>query len=647
MINDRNKRFKLSGDVALRHSNDDNNNHSSGTNFLSGGDTYSRSHYSQRVRNTSVISNHNFDFKWKNLKLNVQPSFYYLDHHDRTASRSGTYGSDPAKQFSEGLLDSLLSPGAGSLLRRIMLCSQRWNSLTDSRQLNAAVGVMATVKMPFSDNDRLVLNATGSLTDNTDNTFSRNRVEYPSDVQAQTDFRNEYANSLYRSNAFSVRASYWLWVLKGNRPIVPYYEYGHSRSYVKHALYRLDRLPGWGADGQYEIGELPSVDEWRALARDGWNSRFEHHTDGYHTLGLHLQQEEFRDNHWRWDIELPFRFEANKMGYTRPAAIDTTFTRHVFLFSPSGRISNSWKGGKRQMTFSYSSTASAPSMTYLVDARDDSNPLNTVWGNGNLKNTRNHNVGMGYQSLNSEKERSLGMNMAYSIVQNAIAMGYVYDRVTGRRVSKPDKVNGNWNASASVEYSLPLDRAKHLTLNTNTNTNFYHNVDLISTADGTGNAMPPRRSTVRNLYLTESLKTEYRYGKYSVGIKASATWTNATSRRSDFSTVNAADISYGVKGQADLPWRFQLSTDLTMFSRRGYEDSRMNTDDLVWNARLAKRVMHGSVTFLLDGFDMLHQLSNVQRTLNGQGRTETYYNVIPRYLMLHVVCRLNKEPKRR
>lgn len=34
-------------------------------------------------------------------------------------------------------------------------------------------------------------------------------------------------------------------------------------------------------------------------------------------------------------------------------------------------------------------------------------------------------------------------------------------------------------------------------------------------------------------------------------------------------------------------------------------------------------------------------------SLNGQGRTETYRNVIPSYGMLHVIYRLNVQPKKK
>lgn len=52
--------------------------------------------------------------------------------------------------------------------------------------------------------------------------------------------------------------------------------------------------------------------------------------------------------------------------------------------------------------------------------------------------------------------------------------------------------------------------------------------------------------------------------------------------------VDAADFSYGATAQLDLPLDFQISTDITVYSRRGYEDASMNADDVIWNARIAK-----------------------------------------------------------
>ncbi len=84
-----------------------------------------------------------------------------------------------------------------------------------------------------------------------------------------------------------------------------------------------------------------------------------------------------------------------------------------------------------------------------------------------------------------------------------------------------------------------------------------------------------------------------------------------------------------------------------MFSRRSYNNTSLNTDDLVWNARLSYTAMKGKLVFMLDGFDILSQLSNVTYELNGQGRVETRRNVLPQYALFHVQYKLNKNPKKK
>ena len=49
----------------------------------------------------------------------------------------------------------------------------------------------------------------------------------------------------------------------------------------------------------------------------------------------------------------------------------------------------------------------------------------------------------------------------------------------------------------------------------------------------------------------------------------------------------------------------------------------------------------------MTAYDILGQISNVRHVLNAQGRTEMWYNTLPRYFMFHVSYRFNKKPKER
>ena len=84
------------------------------------------------------------------------------------------------------------------------------------------------------------------------------------------------------------------------------------------------------------------------------------------------------------------------------------------------------------------------------------------------------------------------------------------------------------------------------------------------------------------------------------------------------------------------------------YLRRGYTDASMNTTDWVWNASLAKAFGKRKQWLLRAvGFDILQQLSNIRRTVNAQGRTETWYNTTPAYASLHLTYRFDMKPKKR
>jgi hypothetical protein len=96
-----------------------------------------------------------------------------------------------------------------------------------------------------------------------------------------------------------------------------------------------------------------------------------------------------------------------------------------------------------------------------------------------------------------------------------------------------------------------------------------------------------------------------------------------------------------------LPARFQVSTDATLYARNGYGSPELDTKDWVWNARLSWTTKKRDWLFAVDGFDLLKQLSSVNYAVNAQGRTVTYSNVLPRYLMFHVQYKFNYLPKRK
>ena len=77
-------------------------------------------------------------------------------------------------------------------------------------------------------------------------------------------------------------------------------------------------------------------------------------------------------------------------------------------------------------------------------------------------------------------------------------------------------------------------------------------------------------------------------------------------------------------------------------SRRGYSDASMNTNELIWNAQLSHSFLRGkALTLSLQFYDILHQQSTFSRAITAMQRSDTEYNAITSYAMLHVIYRLN------
>jgi hypothetical protein len=639
-------------DNKVERRDDDNRSTSSSETFLPSGNVFSRSASASKGKSTSFSTNDMLRYTTNRVFFNSMASVYYDRGNTRGWDRSGSFSSDP-ELFHE-VLDSLFLPGSFSEKLRLITSNRSRNeSLNRSHNMRASLMNSLRINTSSQTQDGLFISTNLSYTNNKNRMFSLNDIDYPSNTAMASDSRNQFNMSPTRSYDITTAVRYQ-YVLRndyskngGGTVIIfePHYNFNQSYNSATSSLYRLDKLTGWGQNNVHPLGALPSTLDSLQLSIDAKNSSlsgthkmqneaglrshfyFGHEADSTHVSSLNI------------DVDLPVSFERNSMSYYRNAVHYPKVRRNVF-FSPRIDISRSLKDGS-MFSIGYNLNSSAPSLTSLVDVRDDSNPLFVSLGNPDLKNSHTHTISFSFNHF--ENMQMLSANVNYSIRQNAGAMGFVYDKSTGIRTTKPENVNGNWSLMASANYMSPLGKKKVWVLESETTTNYNNSVDLASEADATTST----RSTVHNLTMGETAKLEYHHSNDVVlRAKVGGNWVHSSSRRENFSTINAGDFNYGLAAQLVLPWKVQLSTDMTMYSRRGYSDHQMNTDELVWNARLSKTLCHGRLTCMIDGFDLLGRLSNVQRTLNEQGRTEVYSNVIPRYVLCHFIYRLNTKPKK-
>ena len=638
----RSGKYKVESNLQLSHADNTTINHTSRINFLSGGDTYDRMVAATHSHALSLTTSQRVYFQFKNFDLDIRPGFNYRKYDNRDS-----YGAITSSQSFSGYdraqLDSLYAPSQRASFLKSVINRNLQEGRTKGHSLETSISVTSVIKLKHSS-DNITFDASATYHDASEDRFDRNRVDYFSDGQiTSTDFRNRYFdNRPERSYSYMGKATY-TYVIKRDLSLDMAYKFTHSNTSRGSALYRLDKLDGWGTDAAYPLGSLPSVDAYERVM-DAANSYNSHQQDNCQTVELNLVwNKTTAKSKWWAQFFMPVSLLSRTLHYRR-GDVDTTFTRHTALLNLYSTVIQ-WRSTDRKYRaeFQYGIDSKAPDMSNYVNIHDTTDPLNITLGNPKLKTSYTHSFTINFDRSYPHEGRMWAIMTAFKPTRNALAMGYAYDKTTGQRTYRPDNVNGNWTGDIAAGFRSPLNKKKTLNFNVITAISYNHSVDLVSV----GNSFGTNRSIVHTMSNQECIKISYETAPVSVVFKTEGTWTHATGTRDDFKTIDATDFNYGITARLQLPWQFQLGTDITMYSRRGYNDKAMNTDDLVWNARLSRPFFHGKFIALVDGFDMLGQLSGVTRTLNAQALTEVYSNVIPRYVMFHVIYKFHTTPKKK
>ena len=213
------------------------------------------------------------------------------------------------------------------------------------------------------------------------------------------------------------------------------------------------------------------------------------------------------------------------------------------------------------------------------------------------------------------------------------------------RTYRTYNINGNWNLNGNYQYGMEFGKNKMFRLQSTTSPVYSHSADFAgASGEGKGD-MPPRRK-VEYLSFGETLKLDWQVSRNRVSAHVMARVNRYDSSDMGFNDFTSWTCNYGISEVVNLPCDWGLSSDITLYTRRGFTDSRLNTTDLVWNARVTKSLLKGSVVLALDAYDLLHQLSNINYVVNAQARTEMVSNVIPAYVLFHVQWRFNKQPEK-
>ncbi|MBQ2209865.1 MAG: TonB-dependent receptor [Prevotella sp.] len=628
-------KLKLDGSIRWNHSDGDALVRRSTEDFMSStSSTFGNSLNSNLTRRNSWDVRMRLEWTPDSMtNIMFRPQFQYNSSDGNNSGTSATFNSDPyaIRSITNPLeqLDELVNEG-------VVKNSNLSNSISYSD--SKSVGGWGQLNRKLSTNGRnITLRVGGNYSEGISKSFSNDSVNYYQFDHDSVYQANRYAVTPTKNWDYNIRATYSEPIF--NRVYLQFsYRYQYKYTKSDRGTYDFSKL---GLPFFSVIPEYRGWDNYLALLGgkpldnylDNNLSRFSEYKNYIHTAEIAL-----RVTRKDYNFNVGFQVMPQKSHFLQDyQGVHADTTRTVTNFSPTADFR--WKISKvSQLRFTYRGTSSQPSMSDLLDITDDSNPLNVRKGNPGLKPSFTQNFRLFYNNYIQNHQRSIMAHVNFSTTRNSISNMVTYDEKTGGRTTRPENINGNWNAFGMFMFNTAIDSTGYFNVNTFTTLRYANAVGYVS-VDRNSNS---QKSTTRTATFGERLSGSYRNDWLEFELNGSLEYMHARSVLQENNNLDTWTFSYGASLMLTAPWGTQLSTGMNMNSRRGYNDEAMNTNELIWNAQLSQSFLRGNaLTLSLQFYDLLHQQSTYSRAITAMQRSDTEYNAITSYAMLHVIYKLN------
>lgn len=581
---------------------------------------------SNRNKTTSLTAD--FRIEWKPDTMTtviVRPRLTYGKDNNGSGTHSYTFNQDPGYSTDEilnagdNLSDLIPEENIVNTILR--------NSLQKGSDFNVGGSAMINRRLGKAGRN-ITFRGTYNYTNSSSEQFSESKTEYFQKTEADLteadlqEILNRYITTPTLNYNYGARFTYSEPIFKGGF-LQFSYNFQYKRSKSDNSTYTMpeDWVISQGFGGDY-MGEL-----------DTQNSKSAQYTYYNHQADISLRwiREKMRLN-----VGASFQPQKSKLTYKKDQ-LDTATVRRVFNFTPTFDFRYNFSKTS-QLRITYRGRSSQPSMTDLLPVEDTTDPLNIRRGNPGLKPAFTNTFMAFYNTFNTKTQRGIMTHFRFENVMNSISNRSVYDQSTGGTITQPDNINGNWNLFGILGSNTAL-RNKKYTINTFTMARYNNIVSYMSDMQSQGLS---DKNKTRQLSLSERLRGTYRNDWWEFSLNGSLAYTHSRNSFKEENNMDTYQFSYGASTNVRLPWNMSLATDISQNSRRGYADASMNRDELIWNAQISQDFLKGNAaTVSIQFYDILRNQSNISRVISAAMRSDTEYNAIYSYCMIHFIYRLN------
>ena len=631
-------KLETNGNIRYRYKGTDAETNSATQNFVTSTGAFSNS----QTKNLSNSSSINADVKleWKpDTMTNIifRPRGSYSVDHGYSTSSSATFNVDPNELSDDPLTDA--DTLASNIVDYIVNTNNsRQQTYSNSRSIS---GTLQANRRLSSNGRNITFRATGGLSGSDSKQLSASRVIYsPSDPSAKAPtYNNRYYTTPGESNNYSLQLTYSEPLWKQTYLQFSYkFSYSYNKNDRKAFIYDSQAykdLQESLANNKYDIDAILDF-----MQESGYEqtlsdslSQFSEYRNYNHDIELMLRVIRKKYN---FNVGVKAMPQYSKLNYKYMGKEYPEVDRNVFNITPT--LDFRYKFSEiSQLRFNYRGRTSQPSMTNLLDITDDSDPLNIKKGNPGLKPSFTNTFRLFYNNFIPDRQQSYMTHIFFSTTRNDISNMISYDEATGVKTTQPMNINGNWNIGGMFNFNSALDHNHNFTVNTFTSVRYNNQVSYLDPQQYDIN-----KSKTRQLNLGERLSLGYRNDWFEFTINGNINYSHSRNNVVESSNLDTYNFSYGFSTNIYMPWGTKIATDLSQNSRRGYNQASMNTNELLWNAQISHSMLkNNALTISLQIYDILGQQSNISRTINAMMSSDTEYNSINQYAMLHVIYKLN------
>ena len=628
-------KFKFNTSLRWNHSDGDVWSSRSSENFMGSSNSFSNSLSQSYSRSNSW--NGNIRLEWmpdSMTNILFRPSISWSTSDGLSGSQSASYNKDPYTITSK---DPLSEEGIEELDKaEAMVNSQLTNGITYSDnnningmlQINRKLGnkgrnITFRVDAKYADNDSKSISLNNAklylvqTAEGKDSTYQTNRYNLTPSKNYSYAGQLTYSEPLWKATFLQFSYKFTYSYSKSDRSTYDFSKYAMSGDHE----YR-----GWDSYLNPFAGHLNDY-------RDDDLSRFSEYRNYNHDIQVMM-----RFIRQKYNLNFGVMVQPQQSKYIQDyQGVHVDTVRNVVNVSPT--LDFRYRFSKMSnLRINYRGTTSQPSISQLLDITDNSDPLNISMGNPGLKPSFTQNFRLFYNNFVQNHNKGIMTFVNFSTTNNSISNKVTYDETTGGRITRPENINGNWNAMGAFMFNCSIDSAGVWNINTGAHANYNNYVSYLSLDKKSDS----QKNTTRSITWRQNLSLSYRNDWAEFSLDGTLTYNKAKNKLQPTSNLETWQFSYGPSMTLTAPWGTSLNTSLSINSRRGYNDSSMNTDEFVWNAQLSQGFLKGKpLTIMLQFYDLLRQQSTFSRAISATSRTDTEYNAINSYAMLHVVYRLN------